>query len=493
MSKRQLSYNALSSIAQVVLSSIILFLLYRFLSHQLGSEQIGIWSLVMASTSFVRLADLGLGGSVIKFVAGDLGRNNVALAVRTIFMAIVSMAVGMGTICAMGYPAIMRLLPSLIPAGKPLLLAQQMLPYSLLSLWLTTLGSIFLGVLDGCLRTDKRAVISVSAALLQLVAVFLFVPKHGLIGLATIQVLQAVFILGTATLLVSHHVQQPVKVWVGWDWQRFRDLLRYGGSLQIGIIGQLLYEPIVKALLAKFGGLALTGYYEMANRMINQFKAVIISAYQTLVPYIAGKSLNQNELASIYLRAYKFLVFLAIPYYALIGITLPFFIKLLSGEFNSVFLIVSLICLLSAAGNTMVGPAFFLYMAIGRLRWTVSTHIAIGICNVIFSGLGGYIWGGYGVLAGACLAYTLGSYLVVIAFHHEYAIKMSELFPIESIWLALISFIGMGVSLYTSLFDPPSIVNSKLLFINITVSAFIVLTAWTHPQKDIVVSMIPHK
>jgi O-antigen/teichoic acid export membrane protein len=49
----------------------------------------------------------------------------------------------------------------------------------------------------------------------------------------------------------------------------------------------MLYDPITKALLTKFGGLSLVGYYEMANKLIYQIRSLKVSANQILVPAFA--------------------------------------------------------------------------------------------------------------------------------------------------------------------------------------------------------------
>ena len=57
------------TIAQVVVSSVILFFLYRYLLNTIGVAKLGVWSVVMAAASASRMSELGLSGSVVKFVA----------------------------------------------------------------------------------------------------------------------------------------------------------------------------------------------------------------------------------------------------------------------------------------------------------------------------------------------------------------------------------------------------------------------------------------
>ncbi|MFX0141665.1 MAG: hypothetical protein ACFFDN_48960, partial [Candidatus Hodarchaeota archaeon] len=76
MQKRQILINAIMSAAQIVIISGILFILYRFLLNTIGVEQLGVWSLVLATTSITQIAGFGLSGSVVKFVAKYIARRD---------------------------------------------------------------------------------------------------------------------------------------------------------------------------------------------------------------------------------------------------------------------------------------------------------------------------------------------------------------------------------------------------------------------------------
>jgi O-antigen/teichoic acid export membrane protein len=67
--ERRIFINAASTMLQVVLNAVILFLLYRFLFRILGVAQIGIWSVVFASTALAGVAREGFAAAVIKYTA----------------------------------------------------------------------------------------------------------------------------------------------------------------------------------------------------------------------------------------------------------------------------------------------------------------------------------------------------------------------------------------------------------------------------------------
>ena len=90
-SKRKIIVNAIMAIVQVVAVGIILFVLYKFLLKTIGIEDLGIWSVVLATTSVAGIGNFGLSGSVVKFVAKYVARGK-GEAVAALEPAVVSLA-----------------------------------------------------------------------------------------------------------------------------------------------------------------------------------------------------------------------------------------------------------------------------------------------------------------------------------------------------------------------------------------------------------------
>ena len=151
--------NAATTFAQVIGSAVALFFLYRFLIRTIGIEQLGIWSLVLATTSVVTLANQGFSASIVKFVAKYAAWNrseDVSVLIQT---AVISMGLALGVFALALYPGAKWILKSVIPAGL-LGEALAILPYAFATLWLNVVGGIFLAGLAGYeLITQKNYVL----------------------------------------------------------------------------------------------------------------------------------------------------------------------------------------------------------------------------------------------------------------------------------------------------------------------------------------------
>ncbi len=76
MTQKQVATNAKLTAAQIVTSAVVIFFLYRYLVRVIGIEAVGVWAVVLATTSAGRIADFGVTGSTTRFVARALGQKS---------------------------------------------------------------------------------------------------------------------------------------------------------------------------------------------------------------------------------------------------------------------------------------------------------------------------------------------------------------------------------------------------------------------------------
>ena len=84
------------SVIQVVIIGGTLFILYKFPLITIGVEQLGTWSLVLATTSVTKIADFGISASIVKFVAKYIARGENENVSNIIQTAIFSVAIFVG-------------------------------------------------------------------------------------------------------------------------------------------------------------------------------------------------------------------------------------------------------------------------------------------------------------------------------------------------------------------------------------------------------------
>jgi len=311
--------------------------------------------------------------------------------------------------------------------------------------------------------------------ILYLALCYLFVPKYGLLGVAYAQVVQALVAMLTSWYFLRREMCFLPVIPCHWSRKRFSEMIVYGANFQISSIMTMLYDPITKALLSKFGDLSMVGYYEMANRMVLQFRALLVSANQVLVPKIAElHEKDPDRIFYIYRENYRLLIYLALPFFSIISVFTPFISDLWIGQYQSLFVTFSYLLIWGTFIHILVAPAYFFYMGIGRMIWNTISHVVIAILNVSLGIVAGLAYGGMGVAWAWVVALVLGSLIIVVAFHMENRIPFGNLLPKESILLLIGSLTAalVGCGIYRSL--QVDMGSWLLLFLNLLV--FILLT-----------------
>jgi len=484
MESRRVIINAIASVVQIIVISVVLFILYRFLLNTIGVEQLGIWSLVLATTSVSQIANLGLTGSVVKFVARYVARGEDANVSGVIQTAALSVATFVGSALLIGYPVVKWLL-GLVIENEFLPLALSVLPYAFWALWIMVITSIFQAGLDGFQRIDIRSILLIGGSIFHLLLCFILAPEYGLIGVAYARIIQNIAILFCSWFFLVRQVTLLPVFPYKWDRGLFKEIIRYAINFQVISLATMLYDPITKALLSKFGGLSMLGYYEMASKMIRQARAVIVSANQVLVPTIADLKENAPEkIRLVYETSYQLLFYLAVPLYSAIIVCIPIISELWIGHYEKIFVLFSILLTICWFLNTLSAPAYFANLGIGDLHWNVVAHIVIALLNGSLGFLLGVFFNGIGVVVAWLFSMALGSSLIYISYNVKNKVPLVELIPRASrlIVLACLTGILSTVIIHQAL----SHAFSPIALFSISFSSFLIIVFipfWLHPMR----------
>ena len=485
MKTRRVFFNAISTVGQLIVNAIILFFLYRFLIGTLGIERLGVWSLLLATTSLVTLANQGLSMSIVKFVARYVGRESrqdVALLLQT---ALISAATLLAVLSIALYPASRWALSQFLPADR-LAEALAILPLALISLWLNVLNTIAQAGLTGQELIAVCNSIEAAGSLSYLGLALLTVPHYGLRGLAFAQVIQAALGVVAAWWLLRRTVPGLPPMPLRWSRAHFREILVYGLHFQTIAFFQSLREPVTKALLAKFAGLAYTGYYDMASRLVVNVRELIVQANQALVPTISQlHETNRAAIARIYRDSYRLVFFLAVPLLTLIVLAAPLFSAIWLGHYEAMFVRFVGILALGWLANILCNPAYVVDLGVGSLRWV---SVGISTTAVLNLGLGfaaGKWMGPSAIVAAGAISLAAGYIMILIAYHVENRESFRMLVPPESLKLLGLSAAAAIVCAFAA-FPPNSLAPassrvSALLAILFGLSMLALV--WQHPIR----------
>jgi O-antigen/teichoic acid export membrane protein len=482
MEKRHVLINAIVSILQTVAAGITLFILYRFLLKTIGVEQLGIWSLVVAITGMAQMTNFGLSGSVVKFVAKYVARNEREIASKVIQTAAISVGIMMTLVLLAGYP-IAKWILELVTPIQCLQSAFDILPLTFVAFWLLIVTSIFQSGLDGVQRIDLKGFLLIAGSIVNLIFCYVLVPPYGLVGVAYARVIENSGIFIGSWFVLKRKFSVLPTIPYKWDRNLFKEMLNYGINFQIISVTAILHDPITKAFLSKFGSLSMVGYYEMASKMMWHLRGLLVSATQVIVPAIANMQEKiPDQIRSAYITCYGMLFYLALPFYSFTIVSMPLVSELWVGYYESVFILFSALLAIGYFFNTLSIPAFYVNLGTGKLVWNVLGMVTIGLLNTLLGLLFGSLFDGVGVVVGLVIALVIGSALIVTSYHVKNKLPLINIVPKTSNALILSCLVSTMIVLllqYESLLDSiGSSVISIVLFVLI-----VVIPVWFHPMK----------
>ncbi len=482
MNKSALFRNAGMAILQLIVSTAIIFFLYRFLLQTIGVKQLGIWSLVLASSSVSRIASLGLGGSIVKFVAKYIARKEHAAVALLIQTTMITMSVIMGAVLLLAYPLLNYILVYIVDADA-LLDARAILPVTLLSVWLTAIAGVMTSGLDGYQRIHHRSILTIVSMLIYTLLCVLLVQHNGLMGLAVAQIGQYAFLLITGYLLLRKDAPLPLLPYQ-WDRGLCRETIAYGANFQLISLATMLYEPVTKGLLARLGGLELVGYYEMATRLVMQLRGLVLAGNQVVIPVIADlHESDPSQIERVYTKSVQVTFFISVYSYTLLAIFVPSISTLWLGFYQPFFVWSAQLLISGWFINTLSAPAYFAFLGSGRLKWLLVAHVAIGVLNALLGWALGALYGGAGIITGWAIALVVGSLFQIVMYQSENKIAWATFTTRANGILLGSSIVAFLLNWGINAYFASQMQTSLLRFLSVAaITALIMLLPmWIHP------------
>lgn len=445
---KKITINAISSVLQVLFTALLYFFLYKYLLDKLGVKLLGVWALILSFSSITNLANLGITSGLVKFVAESLIEKDNTKLGKLIYTSLVSIVVFFGLISIILFFSANFFLKFVVEKDF-LNTALKILPFSLATLCINAIGGIFTSVLEGHQKNYLRNFIYIFSGTALIITTLILTPRFNIIGVAIAQVVQAIIVL-LISLILMFKINSD-SYFSSWKWSKesFKELFNYGYKFQIVSISQLLYEPTTKVFLSKYGGLGLLGNYEMASRLVNQVRALIVNANQIVIPIIAEKSKNNldEDLLIFFKRMNQILFLIVLPLFSIIIAITPLISLIWIGKIEYYFLFSVYVLSIGFIFNIMSNPSYFSCMGEGKLNILVITHVGMAVLNIIFVFILEYFFNGYGIVLAWGITLILGALFMIISYSNLLNIKYWEIFKKNDKILLFVNIIIISISI----------------------------------------------
>ena len=482
MKRRQIFLNALTTFVQIACNAAILFFLYRFLVRAIGLAGLGVWSLVLATTSVVALANQGFSASIVKFVAKYAAREAADDTSALVQTAEISLGLAFAVVLLVLYAPAKWVLALVLPRAT-LAAACAILPYAVASLWINVTASILQAGLAGHELITECNYVDLGGSVLYLLLAFAFVPGHGLLGLGYAQIAQAAACFVALWVLLRRRIPHLPVIPRRWSRSLFREMMGYGVHFQLITAIQAVREPVTKALLTKFGGTSMTGLYDMSMRWVVTVRELIVQANQVLVPTVS--SLQERDPAAIpdlYEKSYRLVFYLAIPAFVFVVVVSPVISVVWLGRYEPLF--VGFVALLAAGWlvNVLSNPAYVVDLGTGELRWVSIGCLLTAVLNAGLGLLCGRLFGGASVVAASVSSLIAGYAVILAAYHVQHRVPFRALIPPASLGILAASAAAIiAFAFFRTVYGSPF--SSRIAFGLAAVVLTIAVLMWIHPMR----------
>lgn len=399
------------------------FLMTPLILHKIGMRGYGTWAVFLTINGMTSLADLGLVGTLSKFVAEyhaqrDFGA--VRRAVNSGFALFLTLAAVIGTILWIAAPWLVHWLfrGTIMPRGEVIVLLRLFVAVVVANILTLMLSSI----VTGLQRLDITN--TISAANLFLSASFsavLLLHGDGLRGLVYGYMVSSGITVAAYITVLRRLLPNVAMNPLGFDGREAAKMFGFSFRLYVTQAAVVVHNQVEKLFLALMVGVAAAGWYDIASDVALKLRGAIGFLLSPVLP--AASELDAigdtERIRELYFRTHKYLALLAIP-------AVCFFVSI-SGRFVELWIgpemkmIAVPLCVLLAVSvvNLATGPGFLIYAGAGNLKPGVDTAILGIVVNVALSFALIYKFGFPGAVIGTSIALLVAAAYFITIFHRQ--------------------------------------------------------------------------
>ncbi|RWM80800.1 MAG: hypothetical protein EOR81_07435 [Mesorhizobium sp.] len=426
--------NAGVALIQPLVAMVCVFGAYRLLTHAIGIEGVGLWSLLVAGSLVARLGDVSGSGGLARFAAIELSKPLLESAVVRYINTVTLTTVAFNGLAA----ALLWLVASFVidrfVGHERVTEARTLMPFAIVgTVFLSPIAATVCSAIDGTQRVDQRAILVSCSSVVLLLASWLLIPRYGGAGFGVAQILQQLVVIVFGWMVLRRRIPHLGPFPNSWSRSVFRETVGFGLRLQATGLASLLTEPLAKLILSQWGGLSFVGYYEFALRFLNQARSLVVAGAQPLVAAAAGVGDDISKLDALLDKSTKVAILGGLCVCLGAIAFSPIFSYLMIGQIRREFIYV--ICILGFGFGVNVLSIPFYLIALGRgvMRWNLASQIQAAVVIIVLGVPLGFEFGGYGVVVSLAAALVFSSAFVLAGNGHD--LRNIEVVKQNSKWM----------------------------------------------------------
>jgi O-antigen/teichoic acid export membrane protein len=428
------------------------FVMTPLILHKIGVAGYGTWAVFLAINGLTSLADLGLVGTLSKFVAEYYARKDFLGLARLLnsglaLFLLLDCVIGTALWCAS------PLLAARLFRGSSVASVEVILLLRCFTVVIATniLIQLFASVTTGLQRLDLTNIISTVNVLLSAFfgAILLFQGwrLRGLVcGYIGAGVMTVVIYLATIRRLLPQVAFNPMR----FDKAEARKMFGYSLRLYVTQAAVAVHNQIEKVFLGMIVGVTAVGWYDIASDIALKIRGSIGFILSPVLP--AASELNalqdDSRMRELYYRSQKYLALCGVPVVCYVVAVSSRFIQLWLGPSMSMISLPLSVLLVTNFVNLASGPGFLIFAGSGFMKPGIKSALFGIVLNVVLSLVLIYEFGFTGAVVGTSVSLILASGYFMSMFHRHTGYSFSRVL-VESYLKPILCSIAILAALLT--------------------------------------------
>jgi len=426
MARNEVKWGAVLSYLLIIVNAVYGLIITPYILSSIGDATYGVYKTISSLSSALMVLDLGLGGTVMRYVAKYRSENN-----RHKIDSFVSMAFGEASILivliAVASAALYASLPVVYAKGlspEELALGQNLFVVMAINLMLHIVENVFFGIMSGfnCFTFAngmKLARILVRMALIYGVLYFV----QNAIVLVLIDLFLTLLLIVIEMLYIRFFLHVRLRLsFKGWDKAVFKESFRYTALLFLTSIVAQVNNNLDNVVIGALRGSTLVAVYSMGLLLFGMFEHLSTSISGVMLPTVTNLLQEENGLQKVQ----KTIVQAGRIQFALLGAALvgfavigKQFICLWLGEGYEDVYTIALILMAPATLELCVNVCLSVLRAKNMLGFRTFVITAVTVVNAFITIVGVYFFGYIAAAIGTAFSFICGSVIVMNLYYHK--------------------------------------------------------------------------
>ncbi|MBQ8184026.1 MAG: oligosaccharide flippase family protein [Clostridia bacterium] len=457
MAKNEVKWGALLSYLLIIINSLYGFLIVPFILSSLGEAEYGVYKTISSLSSALMILDLGLGGTVMRYIAKFKSDDR-----KDKIQSFISMALGEGSIICAGLIIVSAVIYALIPtiyseglSQSEIGLAKKLFLLLAVNMVFHIIENVLNGVISGFNRFTFANGVKLIRILLRIGLLFvIFAFVKSAVALVLIDLVLTVLQIAVEFIYINVNLKTKVRLsFKNWDKEIFKESFKYTLLLFITTIAAQINNNLDNVVIGAIRGAAPVAIYSMGLLIFGMFEQLSTSLSGVMLPTVtnilkkdeSGKEV-QNTIVQIG-RIQFMLLGAALTGFAVLGKDV---IALWLGEGYEDVYIITLILMVPALLELCVNVCLAVLRAKNMLGFRTGVLFGVTAMNAVITIVGVKLFGYYAAAVGTALSFLLGSVIIMnIYYYKKLSFRMINIYRriFSGTWLCLlISGIAIAVS-----------------------------------------------